>query len=288
MEEVPMSTRRYSPTVRRRRLASELRRLREERGLTIDQVAAEIDWHATKLSRFETGRRAIQPSDVRALIAVYDVRAPESDRLLTLAREARQRGWWHTYGEAVPDWFEAYVGLESEATSLRVYEAEFVPGLLQTEGYIRAVYRAGLIGDEDIEKRIAVRLARQQLLTGPEAPHLWAVVNEAAIRRMVGGPETMREQLLRLVETSELRNVTLQVLPFSVGAHAAMDGPFHVLGFGSGDPDVVYIEYTTGTLYLEKTPEVERYTLMFDHLRAAALPVEASRTLIAKIAAELE
>src|SRR5687767_2008013 len=118
MEEVPMATRRYSPTVRRRRLASELRRLREERGLTIDQIAAEIDWHATKLSRFETGRRAIQPSDVRALIAVYDVRAPESDRLLTLAREARQRGWWHTYGEAVPDWFEAYVGLESEATSL--------------------------------------------------------------------------------------------------------------------------------------------------------------------------
>ncbi|WP_440071822.1 DUF5753 domain-containing protein [Streptosporangium sp. OZ121] len=190
----------------------------------------------------------------------------------------------------MPDWFEAYVGLESEATFLRVYEVEFVPGLLQTESYIRAVYRAGLIGaeDEDIEQRIAVRLARQQLLTSPEAPHLWAVVNEAAIRRMVGGPETVREQLLRLVAASDLRSVTLQVLPFSIGAHAAMDSPFHVLGFGSDDPDVVYIEYTTGTLYLEKTPEVGRYALMFDHLRAAALPVEASRTLIAKIAAEIE
>lgn len=279
----------HSPTVRRRRLAAELRRIREAREQTIDDVAAQLDWHATKLSRFETGRRAIQPSDVRALLAVYEVEAAERDALLTLAREARQRGWWHAYGQAVPEWFEVYVGLESEASSLHIYECEFIPGLLQTEEYIRVVHRAAQIraSEEEIDQRVAVRVARQRLLADGDSPHLWVVINEAAIHRVVGGPEVMRAQLQRLVEAAELSNVTLQVLPFSVGAHPAMGGGFHVLGFGHHDPDVVYIEYPTGTIYLEKQEEVGRYTLMFDHLRAAALPTEASRALISQVANQL-
>lgn len=278
-----------SPTVRRRRLAAELRRIREEGNQTIDQVAAQLDWHATKLSRFETGRRAIQPSDVRALLAVYEVEPDECEALLILAREARRRGWWHTYGQAVPEWFEVYVGLESEASSLHIYECEFVPGLLQTEDYIRAVHRAAQIGasEEEIDQRVAVRVARQKLLASDDPPHLWMIVNEAVIRRTVGGAEVMRAQLERMVEAADLPNVTLQVLPFAVGAHPAMGGGFHMLGFGSADINVVYIEYPTGTIYLEKQPEVERYTLIFDHLRAAALPTEASKAIIARVASEL-
>ncbi|MFJ2028396.1 helix-turn-helix domain-containing protein [Streptosporangium sp. NPDC087985] len=280
----------HSPTVRRRRLASELRRIREERGLTIDQVAAQLDWHATKLSRFETGRRAVQPSDVRALLAIYEIESGEHDALLALAREARQRGWWHAYGQAVPEWFEVYVGLESEASALHLYESEFVPGLLQTEDYIRAVHRAAQIraSEEEIDQRVAVRVARQKLLAGDGSLHLWVIVNEAAIRRPVGGIQTMRTQLEYLAESATRPNVTLQVLPFSVGAHPAMGGGFHILGFGPNDLDVVYIEYPTGTIYLEKQPEVERYTLMFDYLRAAALPTDASRALIMRAASELE
>ncbi|MEV8635142.1 helix-turn-helix transcriptional regulator [Streptosporangium sp. NPDC051023] len=278
-----------SPTVRRRRLAAELRRIREERGQTIDQVAEQLDWHATKLSRFETGRRAIQPSDVRALLAVYEVKPEESEALLVLAREARQRGWWHAYGQAVPEWFEVYVGLESEASSLHIHECEFVPGLLQTEDYIRAVHRAAQIGasEEEIDQRVAVRVARQKILRGDDPPHLWMIVNEAVIRRMVGGANVMRDQLAKMVEAADMPNVTLQVLPFAVGAHPAMGGGFHLLGFGSPETDVVYIEYPTGTIYLEKQPEVERYKLIFDHLRAAALPTEASKAAIARVASEL-
>jgi transcriptional regulator with XRE-family HTH domain len=278
-----------SPTVRRRRLAAELRRIREERNLTIDQVADELDWHATKLSRFETGRRAVQPSDVRALLALYGVGPDEHDALLALAREARQRGWWHAYGQAVPEWFEVYVGLESEASALHIYESEFIPGLLQTEDYIRAVHRAAQIrvSEEEVDQRVAVRVERQKLLSGDDPPHLWAIINEAAIRRTVGGADLMRAQLEHLVKAAMLPNVTLQVLPFSVGAHPAMGGGFHVLGFGPDDSEVVYIEYPTGTIYLEKRPEVERYTLMFDYLRAAALPTEASRELVAHVAGEL-
>lgn len=284
-----MTRQAHSPTVRRRRLAAELRRIREERGLTIDQAARQLDWHATKLSRFETGRRAVQPSDVRALLTIYEVGPDEREALLTLARQARQRGWWHAHGQAVPEWFEVYVGLESEASALHLYEAEFIPGLLQTEDYIRAVHRAAQIraAEEEIAQRVAVRVARQKLLADDEPPHLWVIINEAAIRRPVGGARIMRAQLERLLQAAELPYVTLQVLPFSVGAHPAMGGGFHVLRFGSNDQDVVYIEYPTGTIYLEKQAEVERYTLIFDYLRAAALPTEASRKLITRVANEL-
>jgi transcriptional regulator with XRE-family HTH domain len=263
---------------------------REEHGLSIDHVAEQMVWHPTKLSRAETGRRAIAPSDVRALLSIYDITGAPSDRLMALAREARQKGWWQAYGEAIPDWFESYVGLESEASSLRLYESEFVPGLLQTDDYARAVHHAAQINatDDEIEKLVAVRRARQELLASDDAPHLWVVVNEAVVRRTVGGTKVMRAQLQRLVDAAAEPKVTLQVLPFSVGAHPAMGGGFHVLSFDQEDPDVVYIEYQTGVIYLERQDEVQRYTLMFDHLRASAMPVKTSRSLIARLALELE
>ncbi len=248
-------------------------------------MAEEIDWHATKLSRIETAKRAAQPSDVRALLALYEVAKEAAEPLLALAREARQRSWWQAYGEAVPESFQVYLGLESEASSLRVYEAEFVPGLLQTEEYALALHRAVQIGvgETEIEQMVAVRMARQELLLTDEAPRLWMVVNEAVIRRMVGGPEVMGAQLARLIDATKMRNLTLQILPFSVGAHPAMGGGFRIIDFEAGADDVVYIEYPTGSLYLEKKREVDSYTLMFDHLRATALPIDASRALIEQV-----
>jgi len=278
-----------SPTVRRRQLASALRELREERGLSIEHVAGHLDWHPTKLSRFETARRAIQPSDVRALLDVYQVDRAERDTMLVLAREARQRDWWHAHGQAVPEGFKVYLGLEAAASSLQIYESEFIPGLVQTEDYIREVHRATLVDadDRDIEQRVTVRLTRQKLLTRENAPKLWMVVNEAVIRRVVGGSGVMRAQLERLLEATKLPNVTLQVLPFTAGAHPSMDGAFHVLGFERADTGVVYIEYHTGTLYLEKAQEIERYLQKFDHLRATALSVSDSCSLIEQVAHDL-
>jgi transcriptional regulator with XRE-family HTH domain len=281
-----------SPTVKRRRLAAELRRRRDEAGMTIEEVAEQLEWSAAKISRIENSRVSVLPRDVKFLLRTYGAEeaSEEWEALLTLSRESRQKGWWHAHGDVIPEFFETYVGLESDAATLRTYESEFVPGLLQTEDYARAVYRAQMItaSDNEIEKLIAVRMARQDRLTEADAPQFWAVVNEAVIRRVVGGHAVMHAQLSKLAQVSRQPNVTLQVVPFSVGAHAGMDGAFMILGFPTPtDPDVVYVHYYTGTFYLEKLQEVQPYTLMFDHLRAAALPVGQSRDLIARAADEL-
>ncbi len=281
-----------SPTVKRRRLAAELRSYRDRAGLTIEEVAQRLEWSTAKISRIENARVSVLPRDVKFLLGVYGVQesGEEWEALLALTRESRQKGWWHAYGDAIPEGFETYVGLEADATTLRTYESEYVPGLLQTEDYARAVMRATMLtaGDEEIERHVAVRMVRQERLTGPSAPEIWAVVSEAVIRRVVSGEPVMRAQLSRLVEASRQPNITLQVLPFSVGAHAGMDGAFMILGFPAPtDPDVTYVHYYTGTLYLEKPEDLARYTLMFDHLRAAALPVGQSRNLIARARDEL-
>jgi transcriptional regulator with XRE-family HTH domain len=281
-----------SPTVKRRRLAAELRRRRDEAGMTIEEVADQLEWSAAKISRIENSRVSVLPRDVKFLLRTYGAEegTEEWEALLVLSRESRQKGWWHAHAEAIPEWFETYVGLEADATALRTYQSEFVPGLLQTEDYARAIHRATMVtaSDEEIEKQVAVRMARQERLAEDDRPQMWAVVNEAVIRRVVGGVEVMRAQLAKLTEASRDRNVTLQVLPFSVGAHAGMDGAFMILGFPEPtDPDVVYVHYYAGTLYLEKPQESQRYALMFDHLRAAALPVGQSRDLIARVADEL-
>jgi transcriptional regulator with XRE-family HTH domain len=265
--------------------------LREERELTIEQLIelAGGDWSASTISRWETGDRRIRPIDLRVLLDIYEVQGEQREALLTLAREARQKGWWHSHAAAIPGWFEVFIGLESEAASIRVYEAELVHGLLQTPDYYRAFLRAAPAAAtrDEIERMIAVRTARQERLTGDEPPEYWAVFNEAVIRRAVGGDETMRAQLEHVVEMAALPHVQVQVLPYGAGAHPAMDGSFKILGFPDDDPSVVYLENQTGSLYLETTPEIERYTLMFHHLIAKALDPDESRALIAKVAAEL-
>lgn len=281
---------RPSPTVRRRRLRYELRRLRGERGLTIEQVQelSNGDIRAPTLSRWETGERSIRPLDLRLLLDIYDLSPDEREALLTLARQARERGWWHQYASAMPESFQVYVGLETEASTIREYVAELVPGLLQTEGYYRAFLLSVDPGDPRNDQKIEMRLARQERLTNSEPPDYWAVLNEAVIRRTVGGGEVMSRQLGHIAAMAELPNVTVQVLPFSAGVHPAMEGPYSILGFPEPhDPDVVYLEGQAGSIYLEKAAEAERFSQMFNHLIAKALSPDDSVRLIREAAASL-
>jgi transcriptional regulator with XRE-family HTH domain len=278
---------RPSPTVRRRRLRAELRRLRTERGLTIDAVQelSKGDIKTPNLSRWETGERNVRPTDVRLLLDIYGITGEEREALLTLTRQAKERGWWQAFGTSVPSWFQFYVGLESEASTIQQYSAELVPGLLQTADYYRA-FLGTAPGDPRITgKEVDVRTARQERLTSDDPPEFWAVLNEAVIRRNVGGRAVMRAQLERLVELSDLPSITIQVLPFSAGVHPAMDGSFSILGFPvPSDPAVVYMENQAGSVYLEEPADVDRFSRMFSHLMAKALSPEDSSRLLQKVA----
>jgi len=280
-----------SPTVRRRRLAAELHRLRQASKLTIEQVAESLEWSPGKVSKIENARVSVLPRDARKLLDTYGItEGQERELLLTLARESRERGWWQQYGEAIPEWFATYVGLEAEAAVISVYQAEIVPGLLQTQRYAAALHRAELMNatEEEIERHVAVRMERQARLKQPDAPHLWVVLNEAALRRIVGERAIMHEQLLKLTEAANAPNITLQVLPFSAGAHASMDSAFWIVSFDPPtDGDIVYFEHPTCSLYLEKPDEVARYRLVYEHLRAASLSLDESRRLLARSAADL-
>ncbi len=280
-----------SPTVKRRRLAAELRRYREASKLTIEQVAERLEWSSGKISKIENARVSVLPRDVKFLLGVYGVDAgPERELLLSLAKESRQRGWWQQYGGAVPEWFATYVGLEAEASSISAYQAECVPGLLQTRGYAAALHRAALMTatDEEIDQHVTVRLERQSRLSAPDAPQFWAVLSEAVIRRLVGERSVMHEQLVKLAEASATPNVMLQVLPFSAGAHPAMDSAFSIVSFQTPtDSEIVYFEHPTCSLYLEKPDEVARYKLVYEHLRAASLSLDDSRRLLVRAAQDL-
>jgi transcriptional regulator with XRE-family HTH domain len=272
----------HSPTVRRRRLAAELRRLRDQAALTIEDVAEKLECSSSKISRIETEHVGVSPKDARELLRLYGVPSDQLEALVQLSKEARKRGWWHSYNEVFTG---AFVGLEAEASSLRAYQALLVPGLLQTEDYMRAVIRAARpdAGGPQVDKRVQARLARQQLMTDPEPPRYWAVIDEAVLCRTVGGERVMHAQLEWLASRAALPHVTIQVLPFSAGAHAGMEGPFLILGFPEqADPDVVYVDNTTAGIYLEEPAEILRYTLMFDHLRAAALSPDDTVTRIAE------
>ncbi|HVV24440.1 MAG TPA: helix-turn-helix transcriptional regulator [Pseudonocardiaceae bacterium] len=271
--------------MRRRRLAGELRRLRDQAKLTIDDVAEKLECSASKISRIETGHVGVNPRDARELLRLYGVSDDQLDALVQLAREARKKGWWHSYNEVFTG---AFVGLEAEASSLRAYQALLVPGLLQTRDYMRAVIRAARpdATTAEVEKRVKARVARQRLLTEAVPPQYWAVIDEAVLCRPVGGAAVMREQLGWLTERAALPHVTIQVLPFSAGAHAGMEGPFLILGYPEqADPDVVYVDNATAGFYLEEPAEIVRYTLMFDHLRAAALSPDHTLTRISEAAA---
>lgn len=280
-----------SPTVRRRRLAAELRRLRQVSKLTIEQVAETLEWSPGKISKIENARVSVLPRDARKLLEVYGItEGPERELLLSLARDSRARGWWQQYGETVPEWFATYVGLEAEATAISVYQAEIVPGLLQTQAYAAALHRAALMNatEEEIDRHVALRMERQARLRQPDAPRFWILLNEAVIRRMVGERAVMHEQLVKLAEAAAAPNITLQILPFSAGAHASMDSAFWILSFDPPtDGDVVYFEHPTWSLYLEKPAEVARYRLVYEHLRAASLSLDESRRLIARTAEDL-
>lgn len=279
-------TERPSPTIRRRRLGAELRRRREGAGMTIDGVAERLECSASKISRIETGHTAATPRDVRDMLGIYRVVGAECEELVQIAREARQKGWWHPYSTVLTG---AYVGLEAAARSIRAYEQQVVPGLLQTEEYAKAMIRAARpdITADEVERRVRVRLGRQSLLAQDGPIDLWVVLDEAVVSRPVGGDAVMRAQLEGLVGAAELPHVTLQVLPFEAGAHAGMDGTFSILDFPSpSDPDVVYAENATGGLFLEKSDELRKYIHIFDHIRAAALRPEDSVALIAKLTKE--
>jgi transcriptional regulator with XRE-family HTH domain len=280
----------HSPTVRRRRLALELRRLREAARLTCEEVADHLECSASKISRVETGRVSVSPRDVRDMLELYGVPGAQRESLVQLARDSRQKGWWHAYSDTMQPQMATYIGLESAASEIRIYEVSLIPGLLQTEDYARAVIRAGMVNSpaEDIERRVSLLMARQPAVVREDPPKVWAVLDEAALRRRVGGSGLMRLQLEHLLAQAALPNVAVQVIPFGGGAHPAMGRPFIILVFPERvDTDVVYLEDLTSALYLEDVAEVDRYNVFFNHLRATALSFDDSAALITSVLKEM-
>lgn len=284
-----MSSQQQSPTVRARRLGFELRRLREAAHLTAEQVAEHLDCSQPKISRIESGRGPFRVLEVKAMIALYGATERESDALLELLRESKEKGWWAAYRDVLPAEYSVHIGMETEAASIRTYQSLFVPGLLQTESYARAVIRDAAINisPEEVERRVAVRTKRQEVLHRDKPLNLWAILDEAVLRRQVGGREVIREQLRTLAEMSTMTGLTVQIIPFTVGAHLGMVGAFEIVEFSEPvDPDVVYVEALAGSIYVERESDVRSYTIAFDHLRAAALSKSDSVDLINRMADE--
>lgn len=287
-------TARRSPTVRRRRLAIELRRLRTTAGLSLEDAGAHIERTAATISRIENAQVGIRAREVAALLDLYGLGKDDPMRgtLLAMAREARQKGWWHPFGDVLPAWFQVYVGLESAASSIWVYQMHLFSGLLQTEDYARAVLSSNnrLATTAEVERHVAVRLTRQEILTGDNPTKLWTVIDEAVLRRQVGAPEIMRAQLERLTDEAVRPNVTIQVIPFTSGSSSEAPGAFSLLKFPEdpSDPPIVYLEHLGGSLYLDKAEDADRYGVAVGHLQAAALSPRDSMELIAAITKEVQ
>jgi transcriptional regulator with XRE-family HTH domain len=284
-----MAGTRQTPTVRLRRLAAELRTLRASAGLTRDEVVERTGINVATLYRIEHAKVRPQTRTLRTLLDLYGADQENQAELIALLRDARQRGWLHAYQSDLPEQYTTYIGFEGEARSVWNYESLFIPGLLQTEDYARAVIGAGLPGArrEDIEPRVEVRMQRQDVLRNDNPLELWAIVDEAALRRQAGGPAVMQAQLRHLLDAVELPNITLQVIPFSVGAHAGMPGSFVFMQFAEATiPYVIYLDSMAGDLFLEAEADVRRYRLAFEHLRAVAVSPDESRALVAALAAE--
>jgi hypothetical protein len=265
----------------------QLHRFREAAGITPDQAAYEIRASRSKISRMENGLVRFKERDVTDLLTLYGITDEQTrSGLVTLTRQANMPGWWSKYGDIMADWFEAYLGLETAASVIRTFELQFVHGLFQTEDYARAVTLLGHTSApaNEIDRRVSLRLKRQDLLNGPTPPQVWSVIDEGALRRPVGGPAVMRAQLERLVEVAKLRHVTIQVVPFSRGGHTAAGGSFTVLRFGEPEvPDVVYIEQLTSALYLDKHDDVDHYLEVMNHLSTEALTPQQSVKFITEI-----
>jgi transcriptional regulator with XRE-family HTH domain len=279
------------PTVRRILLGSQLRRLREAREITREEAGYTIRASDSKISRMELGRVPFKERDVTDLLTLYQV-TDEAERapLLALANAANVPGWWHRYGDVLADWFQPFLGLEEAASIVRTYEVQFVPGLLQTPSYARAVISAGNRGAPaaEIERRVAMRMARQGVFTRPAPPQLWAVIDEAALRRPVGGADVMRAQLQALIEKISPGNIIVQVMPFRVGFHAAESGAYTILRFPEPDlPDVVYLEHLTSAIYLDKRNDVDRYLRTMERLCTQAEPPDDTPAILAAIRGDL-
>jgi hypothetical protein len=279
------------PTVQRMLVGTQLRRLRIDAGLSREQAGEAIRASEWKIHRLENGQVGFKERDIIDLLRLYGVADPtEVAEFLALAREANSPGWWQHYGDVLPPWFRTYVDLESVATLIRTYEGQFIPGLLQTDDYMRAVVQGAHLDEssEEVGRRVRLRMARQVLLTRAQPPRLWAVVDEAAMRRPVGGREVMRGQLERLIEAAKLPNVTLQVLAFDAGAHPGMVGAFSVLRFPEEElPDVVYLEHLTSALYLNKPEEVDQYLHVMESICVRAAPPDQTVALLHQILEEL-
>ena len=277
-----------NPTLRRRQLGFLLRQLRTERGLSIDEVTERAMFSATKLSRLETGRVGASPRDIRDLCIVYGITdSAERDQLMVLAREGKQRGWWQEFD--LP--YANYVGLEAEAASISQYESDIVPGLLQVEGYARAIFQAGdpPLDASAIEGRLQARIRRQALLDRDDAPLLHCILDEGALRRPIGGPAVMHAQLARIISAAGLPKVTFQVIPFAVGAHPGLDSNFVILEIAEPTVNnVVYVEGAVGNIYLETAADLVRYRRIFSRLQSMALDSEGSVALVSRIAATYE
>jgi transcriptional regulator with XRE-family HTH domain len=278
------------PTALRIMLGSQLRRLREAKRITLEDAGYVIRASGSKMSRLETGRVGFKPRDISDLLTLYGVTDDqERATLQELARQASARGWWHDFADVMPAWFEPYVGLEEAASSIRCYESQLIPALLQTADYAQAIARLGHPAGsaDEIKRRVSLQLTRQAVLTRPTLASLWLVLDEAALRRPVGSPEVMRGQLGHLIEVGARPNISLQVIPLTRGGHAAAGGAFTILRFSEPDlPDVVYLEQLTSALYLDKRETVDHYLEVMERLCVEALPADASAETIGAILRE--
>lgn len=273
------------PTVLRIALGGQLRDLRVKRGITREAAGDHIRGSHAKISRLELGRTGFKERDIRDLLTLYGVTdAEERQRFLDLARQANEPGWWHRYSDLLPSWFGTYLGLEQAASKIRTYEAHLVPGLLQTTEYARAVMSLGY-EDADMDRRVQVRIRRQEVLHRADPPTIWAIIDEAALHRPVGGPRVHREQMEHLVELAQLPNVTVQVLPYSAGEHAAAGSSFSILRFAEEElPDIVYLEHLTSALYLDRKQDLALYLSVMDRLSVQAESPGESLKILAEYA----
>ena len=280
-----------NPTIQRRRLGNALRRAREAAGKTQDEAAEAIDSASSKISRLEQGQSGLRLTDLKALLELYDITGEEAETLREMARAGRQRGRWSGYRNVIPDWFRQYLDLEAEATEIRWYQPEVIPGILQTESYIRALNSRSehpQRDEIDAERQITVRLERQKVIDQPDGPQLSFVLSESALRRHLGDPKTMRDQLLHLTKVAKLPNVTIQVFPFDAQTYETTSYNFIILRFGEETPsDVIYLETFTDADYVNSRDAVRAYTGLWDRLRAAALGPVESRRLVQRLADEL-
>jgi len=279
------------PTVLRMLLGAQLRRLRETAGVTRDDAGYHIRASGSKISRMELGRVSFKERDVTDLLEFYGVDdVAEKEKLVQLTREANATPWYQKFQDVVPDWFHVFVGLEEAAQLIRVYEVQFVPGLLQTEEYARAVILQGAPGldPDEVERRVALRMGRQKLLTRENPPRYWVVMDEAALRRPMGGRDVHVGQIERLIDLVGEPNITIQVMPFRYGGHAAEGGAFHIMRFPETDlPDVVYMEYLTGAHYIDKPEEVERYAAVMERLSVAGTSPDRTREILSGMLKDL-